>query len=351
VSTTFSKQLLRWNDFENNREMPWKGQKNPYLIWLSEIILQQTRVEQGLPYYERFARHYPQVEDLAKAPEDEVMKLWQGLGYYSRARNLHFTAKHISQKLNGKFPKTFAECRELKGVGDYTAAAIASFAFNENVAVVDGNVIRVLSRVFGIATPFDTTAGKKEFARLAQAQADSKNIAAYNQAIMDFGAIVCSPRAPKCGHCPFQQQCVAYTNDSVSDYPVRAKKTIVTERFLNYFIIKNKTKIVVEKRTEKDIWQNLYQFPLLETDKIVTNHFDRMAEMFLGHKNFTLLRISEPKSQLLSHRKIVFRFVEIELKNWQSLLQSPYEIVNYKQLQQLAFPKALHLYLKENELI
>lgn len=351
MSTAFSKQLLRWNDLENDREMPWKGKKNPYLIWLSEIILQQTRVEQGLPYYERFARHYPQVEDLAKAAEDEVMKLWQGLGYYSRARNLHFTAKHVTQNLNGKFPKTFAELRELKGVGDYTAAAIASFAFGEKVAVVDGNVIRVLSRVFGITTPFDTTAGKKEFAYLAQAQADGKNIAAYNQAIMDFGAMVCTPRTPNCGNCPFQKQCVAYTNGSVSDYPIRAKKTIVTERFLNYFIIKNKAKIIVEKRTAKDIWQNLYQFPLLETDKIVANHFDQMVEIFLGHKNFTLLRVSEPKSQLLSHRKIVFRFVEIELKNWESLPQSSYEIINYKQLQQLAFPKTLHLYLKENELI
>jgi A/G-specific adenine glycosylase len=351
VSKKFTQQLLRWNELENTREMPWKGKKDPYLIWLSEIILQQTRVEQGLPYFERFIKQYPKVENLAHAPEDEVMKLWQGLGYYSRARNLHFTAKYITENYKGKFPKTFAELRQLKGVGDYTAAAIASFAFGENVAVVDGNVIRVLGRVFGVATPFDTTAGKKEFAQLAQSLTDSKNIAAYNQSIMDFGAVVCTPRAPKCEDCPFQKQCVAYTTEAITNYPVRAKKTLVTERFFNYFIIKNKTSILVEKRVAKDIWQNLYQFPLIETDKAINKQFDKLAERFLGHKKFTIKSVADPQTQLLSHRKMNFRFIEIELKDWLPLLDSMYEKVDLKELSKLAFPRTLHLYLKENQLI
>lgn len=350
MSTSFSKKLLRWHEFDNRRTMPWKGKKDPYLIWLSEIILQQTRVEQGLPYFKRFISQFPKVEMLANAPEDEVMKLWQGLGYYSRARNLHFTAKNITINYRGQFPQTFAELRQLKGVGDYTAAAIASFAFGENVAVVDGNVIRVLSRAFGVATPFDTTAGKKEFARLAQSLTDAKKIADYNQAIMDFGALVCTPRAPKCEDCPLQKHCVAYRQEAVLLFPVRAKKSAFKERFFNYFILANKTEIVVQKRTDKDIWQNLYQFPLVETDKPVTKNFERLAAQLLGRKDFTIKQVSAPQSQLLSHRKIHFRFIEIELKKWHTFTDSNYELVLLSRLKDLAFPRTLHLYIKENQL-
>ena len=226
--------MLKWNKEKNRRAMPWKGEKNPYYIWLSEIILQQTRVEQGLPYFLRFKEKYPTVKQLAEAKEDEVMKLWQGLGYYSRARNLHATAKNIQQNFKGKFPETFDELKKLKGIGDYTAAAISSFAFGEKKAVVDGNVIRVLSRVFGIETAFDTTEGEKQFAQLAQQLIDEKTPGIYNQSIMDFGAVICTPQNPKCSECPFNKICVARKESKIEELPYRSKKTKITNRYFNY---------------------------------------------------------------------------------------------------------------------
>ena len=239
MNKSFAALLLKWHKDENRREMPWKGEKNPYYIWLSEIILQQTRVEQGLPYFLRFKQKYPTVKQLAKAKEDEVMKLWQGLGYYSRARNLHETAKNIQQNFKGIFPGTFDELKKLKGVGDYTAAAIASFAFGEKKAVVDGNVIRVLARVFGIETAFDTTKGKKKFAQLAQELIDENNPAVYNQAIMDFGGVVCSPKNPKCEDCPFHKICIAKNHALIEQLPYREKRTKIKNRYFNYLLIKS----------------------------------------------------------------------------------------------------------------
>ncbi|MEO1264044.1 MAG: A/G-specific adenine glycosylase, partial [Bacteroidota bacterium] len=235
----------------NHRPLPWKGEKNPYLIWLSEIILQQTRVEQGLPYFEKFKKKYPTVKDLANAPEDEVMKMWEGLGYYSRARNLHAAAKFIADELNGTFPDTFHEILGLKGVGPYTAAAIASFAYGLPHAVVDGNVYRVLSRFFGIEEPIDTTAGKKLFAALAQELLDEKQAGNYNQAIMDFGATHCTPALPACTSCLMKSKCTAFQKNTVNKLPVKIKKTKRRQRFFNYLILNEKGNVFIKKRTQK----------------------------------------------------------------------------------------------------
>ncbi len=351
MKKSFASLLLPWHENENTRSMPWKGEKNPYYIWLSEIILQQTRVEQGLPYFLRFKEKYPTVKHLASAKEDEVMRLWQGLGYYSRARNLHETAKNIQQNFKGKFPETFVELKKLKGVGDYTAAAISSFAFGEKKAVVDGNVIRVLARVFGIETGFDSAEGKKQFAVLAQQLIDEKSPAAYNQAIMDFGGVVCSPKNPKCGECPFNKICVAKDKDLIAVLPYREKRTKITERYFNYLIIKSKKEIFIQKRTDNDIWKNLYELPLIETPKPLKKNIKEVIGKFLGTKNFSIVSGVKEISQMLSHRKIHFRFIEIELKNFDSFELSNAKKVKLKSLGRLAFPKTIHLVLYENSLL
>ncbi len=325
--------------------MPWKGEKNPYYIWLSEIILQQTRVEQGLPYFLRFKQKYPTIQHLAKAKEDDVMKLWQGLGYYSRARNLHETAKNIQDNRKGKFPETFDELKKLKGVGDYTAAAIASFAFGENKAVVDGNVIRVLARVFGIETAFDNTEGKKRFAQLAQDLIDEKNPALYNQAIMDFGGVVCLPKNPKCEECPFRKICVAKNHELIEQLPYRGKRTKITNRYFNYLLIKNDKEILIRKRTGKDIWKNLYELPMIETTKPLKKGFAEAVAKLLGTKRFSIQSHSREISQMLSHRKIHFRFIEVELKDFKSFSLANTQKVKLKLISQYAFPKTLYLYL------
>lgn len=330
--------------------MPWKGEKNPYYIWLSEVILQQTRVEQGLPYFEKFKKEFPTVQGLANAPEDKVMKLWQGLGYYSRARNLHFTAKYVANELKGTFPPTFDELRKLKGVGDYTAAAIASFAYNEKRAVVDGNVIRVLSRVFGIQTPFDTTAGKKEFSALAQKLIDDKRPGIYNQAIMDFGSLVCTPQKPLCEGCPFQRTCVAYNKDMVAELPVRANRTVIKQRYFNYLLIKTDKEILIQKREGKDIWAGLYQLPLLETEKPLTRNLQKAVAVFLDTTGLTIgERYTE--TQMLSHRKIHFNFLVVDVADFKKLKLPDTERVKLGKLAEYAFPRTIHLYLKQNSLL
>ena len=347
----FTTLLLKWNRDKNRRQMPWKGEKDPYLIWLSEIILQQTRVEQGLPYFLRFKQKYPAVKNLALAKEDDVMRLWQGLGYYSRARNLHETAKHVHQHHAGKFPNTSDELKKLKGIGDYTAAAIASFAFGEQRAVVDGNVIRVLARVFGMATPFDTTAGKKQFSELAQKLIPANSPGEYNQAIMDFGAVVCTSQNPLCSTCPLVKICIAFNENHIDELPVRAKKTGVKSRYFNYLLIRDKDGIYIQKRNEKDIWQNLYQLPLIETSKPSKKNLNPLIADFWGDKTFAIISSSAEITQMLSHRKIHFRFIEIELKNVRSRQLKDFEKVKLKDLPNFAFPKTIHLYLKEKSLL
>ncbi|MCB9353331.1 MAG: A/G-specific adenine glycosylase [Lewinellaceae bacterium] len=312
----FREQLLAWFA-QHHRPLPWKGEKDPYKIWLSEIILQQTRVEQGLPYYRRFVEHFPTIEHLARAPEDQVLKLWQGLGYYARARNMHATAKHIANERDGVFPNDFESIRSLKGVGDYTAAAIASFAFNLPHAVVDGNVYRVLARYFGVETPVDTPAAKKEFTTLAQSVLDTERPGDFNQAIMDFGATHCKPQQPECANCNLRQHCEAYLGGRIESLPRKSKSKEKKERFFLYFVMRSGNQVLVRKRTEKDIWKNLYEFPLLETDTFPTDNRE-VVKKLLDHffpgalpAGCQVLSVSKPYRQTLTHRLVNAVFCEL----------------------------------------
>ena len=266
----FTKPLIKWY-LENKRDLPWRNTKDPYLIWLSEIILQQTRVAQGLPYYNNFVKTFPTVFNLAKASEQEVLKLWQGLGYYSRARNLHYTAKEIVSKYNGVFPDNYKQIIALKGIGDYTASAIASIAFKENCAVVDGNVYRVLARFYGINLPINSTTGIKKFKNLAQTLIDTSQPDVFNQAIMEFGAIQCAPKNPSCSNCIFNTKCYALQKNEIDNLPVKLKKGKVKTHYFNFLVpISKNNKTILQQRKLKGIWQNLYEFPLIETSKKAT---------------------------------------------------------------------------------
>lgn len=348
----FTTQLLKWAK-TIDRPMPWKGEKNPYFIWLSEIILQQTRVEQGMPYFLRFQEKYPTVKDLADAPEDDVMKLWEGLGYYSRARNLHFTAKLIANELDGKFPDTYEEIIKLKGVGEYTAAAIASFAYELPHAVLDGNVYRVLSRFFGIDTPIDTTEGKKAFRKLADELLNKKKPAAYNQAIMDFGATQCTPKLPNCGRCVLKKNCQALQQKRVTELPIKSKKIKKQTRYFNYLVLNFEGQVWLKKRTEKDIWQNLYEFPLVETEALADKDIlleNETWQEIIGDNDFKVKHISAPFRQTLSHRYIIATFFEMESDYSFFIKKSGYIKVERKNLGKFAFPKIIDLYLKDNSL-
>lgn len=344
----FSSALLKWNLKINDRPMPWKGEKDPYKIWLSEIILQQTRVEQGWDYYNRFVATFPTVEKLAAAPEDKVFKLWEGLGYYSRCKNLIATAKIIVKEYNGKFPNTYQEILALKGVGPYTTAAIASFAFNLPHAVVDGNVFRVLSRYFGNATPIDSNEGKKIFTALADELLDKKQPGIYNQALMDFGAVVCKPKLPVCTTCPLQTQCVAFAKKTVEQLPVKEKKLIKKTRWLYYIVASFEGKILVRKRGAKDIWENLYEFVLEETTGAVD--FDELKKLpalkqLLGKTKVTPDWISRIYDQKLTHQTIYGQFIKVTLTAAPNL--DGFELVSQKKLATLPFPKFIATYLKD----
>ncbi|RAJ11769.1 A/G-specific adenine glycosylase [Olleya aquimaris] len=313
-----SKQLINWY-LDNKRDLPWRNTQNPYFIWLSEIILQQTQVAQGLPYYNSFITNFPTVFDLAKAEEQEVLKLWQGLGYYSRARNLHASAKYIVTELDGQFPETFEEIIKLKGVGDYTASAIASICFNQATAVVDGNVYRALSRLYGIDTPINTTQGFKTFKTLAQQLIDTKQPATFNQAIMEFGARLCKPKNPDCNSCPFNNKCVALQKNIISDLPVKLKNTKVTKKHFNYIVVlSSDQKTIIEQRQGNGIWQNLYQFPLIETSK-EANHSTIYSEIeelnVLKGKIFQLSVFNQkPIIHKLSHQHLYTKFWIVNLE-------------------------------------
>ena len=257
--------LLDWYAREG-RDLPWRRTRDPYRIWLSEVILQQTRVAQGTEYYLRFTERFPDVASLAAAPEDEVLKLWQGLGYYSRARNLHAAARQVVERFGGRFPVALEEVRSLRGVGDYTAAAICSAAYDAPCAVVDGNVYRVLARLFDLDAPIDSTAGKRAFAELAQSQLDTAHPGRYNQAIMDFGALRCTPSSPRCEACPLAGQCLALAAGTVAARPVKQGKTRVRDRWFNYLHVSSGDRTLLRRREGRDIWQGLYEFPLIETE-------------------------------------------------------------------------------------
>ncbi|WP_339659436.1 A/G-specific adenine glycosylase [uncultured Polaribacter sp.] len=297
----FSNTLIYWQ-LQNNRELPWRKTKNPYFIWLSEIMLQQTRVAQGMAYYLKFTTTFPTVFDLAKADESTVLKMWQGLGYYSRARNLHFTAKQIANELNGQFPSTYKEIIKLKGIGDYTASAIASICFNETTAVVDGNVYRVLSRYFGINTPINSSAGIKEFKILAQTLLDTKQPGDYNQALMDFGALHCKPQNPLCETCPFSDSCVALEKKLTKELPVKEKKVKVRNRYFNFLVIKTADDTtILSERKGKGIWQGLYQFPLIESDTIID------TETLISSEKFMKLFPDETTISLFNEKEIIHK--------------------------------------------
>ncbi len=346
----FSENLLQWYKPES-RPLPWKGIKNPYYIWLSEIILQQTRVAQGLPYYLKFTENYPTVCDLAAASEDEVLKLWEGLGYYSRARNLHSAAKDIAEKRNGIFPETYADIRTLKGVGDYTASAIASFAYNLPHAVIDGNVYRVLARYFGIGLSIDRSEGKNKFRELADSLLNKNQPGLYNQAIMDFGATQCTPSTPDCSKCPFITHCSAYSKGEVNKLPVKTKKIKKKDRYFYYLILKRNEQVLLGKRDNKDIWAGLYEFPLVETDKKIEK--SKLAEILRNNPdwNYCLTEsdnsfiISETFKQTLTHQKINAVFIETEC-TFGFNLKTGYKFVLSKSLSNYAFPKIIRKYLE-----
>lgn len=276
----FSNKLIYWH-LQNQRDLPWRKTTNPYYVWLSEIMLQQTRVAQGLSYYLKFKEEFPTVFDLANADETTVLKLWQGLGYYSRARNLHFSAKYVANELDGKFPSTYKELLTLKGVGDYTASAIASICFDESCAVVDGNVYRVLARYFGIKTPVNSSAGIKEFKKLAQKLLDTTQPGIFNQAIMDFGALHCKPQNPLCETCPFADSCVAFDKKTIKELPVKIKKIKIRNRYFNYLVVVTSDgKTILSERKGKGIWQGLYQFPLIETENSIDEKTLLLSEEF-----------------------------------------------------------------------
>ena len=327
--------------------MPWKGEKDPYKIWLSEIILQQTRVRQGWNYYERFIETYPTIITLANAKDDDVFKLWEGLGYYNRCKNLLFTARQINRENKGVFPKTYDELISLKGVGPYTAAAIASFAFNLPYAVVDGNVFRVLARVFGVEIAIDSADGKKKFTKLANDALERDQPGVYNQAIMDFGAIVCKPVAPLCSTCVQQSICIAYRLGKVNYLPLKDKIILKKHRWFYYFLFEFDGKLLVNKRTRKDIWENLFEFYLLETDeqiKWTTPMVDQwMTEQF-GITKAEILHISEPGMQQLTHQQIKGQFIKVKLYSIPVPL-AHYQWQPIKNISELAFPKFINQYL------
>jgi len=344
----FSPILLKWNKEKNDRQMPWKGEKDPYKIWLSEVILQQTRVEQGLKYYEKFITAFPDVHQLANAHERSIYKCWEGLGYYTRCKNLIVTAQNVSKNLKGRFPDNYDEIKKLKGIGPYTAAAIASFAFNEQRAVVDGNVFRVLARIFGIEEPIDSTKGKKAFNALAGKLLDKKNPALYNQAIMDFGAVVCKP-VPICEQCPFKQKCEAFLNDKIFSLPVKGKKVLIKRRWFNYVLLEYKEKFAVRQRHAKDIWHNLFEFLLVESGK----EFDEKEivkeakkKKWIGANSYEIEYVSPVCKQQLSHQLIKGRFTKLKLHRKPEL---PPDIlwIRKKELKKYAFPMFINQHLRK----
>lgn len=347
----FAKRLLAWYK-DNHRDLPWRNTKDPYKIWLSEIILQQTRVQQGLPYYKRFVQEFPSVHDLAEASEEAVLRLWQGLGYYSRARNLHQAAKTVAYELGGEFPDNYKALKKLKGVGDYTAAAIASFAFQEAAAVLDGNVFRVLARVFGVDTDIASTEGKKQFAQLSQSLIHSEEPDTYNQAIMEFGAMHCKPSNPDCMFCPMSDLCEAKRLGRVGELPVKIKKTKVKDVYFDYLVISFEDRILMRLRDQKGIWQGLYDFYCLESPKkreeeeVLSLCKDRLKDV-----SVEIAEISPERKHILSHQRIFARFFHLytdSLSAFEGLALDLGLLVTDSEIREkLPKPKLVFQYLEE----
>lgn len=341
--------LLNWYK-KNRRDLPWRNSRDPYSIWIAEIILQQTRVNQGWEYFLRFVERFPNVQTLANADEEDILKLWQGLGYYSRARNLHAAAKQIMTQFNGKFPKTHADIISLKGVGEYTAAAIASIAYNQPYAVVDGNVFRVLSRLFSIETPINTSAGKKIFTEMAQSILHPQFPGEHNQALMDLGSMVCTPTKPLCTECPLQNLCLAYQQNGTTQFPVKMGKTAIKNRYFHYFHIISNGKTYIRKRNKSDVWKNLYEFPLIETAKQtdfpVLSNLKEFKELFALFPTLKIDKKLQVK-HVLSHQHIhtVFYRIEIDSQNMQFLQQNYLEIAE-NDLHDYPVSRLIHKYLE-----
>jgi len=338
----FSNILIRWYS-KYKRDLPWRNTNLPYHVWLSEIILQQTRVAQGLDYYNKFIENYPKIEDLANDNEDNVLKLWQGLGYYSRARNLHTTAKIISFELKGEFPNTYEEIIKLKGVGSYTAAAIASFCFEEPRAVVDGNVYRLLSRYFGVNTPIDSVKGKKDFQELAQECLNKQSPGEHNQAIMEFGALQCTP-SPNCEECPLNDSCVAFAKSTVTSLPVKEKKIKVRDRYFNFIVICDNENCYFQKRESKDIWQNLYQFPLNESQKEISSPSELEDAVLKGS---IFVEVSEQFKHILSHQRIFAKFWKFNVDKLPP--SNKYKKVKKTEIHEFAIPRLIEKYLETSK--
>ena len=344
----FHNILIKWY-LQNKRDLPWRNTTNPYLIWLSEIMLQQTRVAQGMPYFFAFTKEFPTVFDLANAEEEKVLKLWQGLGYYSRARNLHKTAQYVANELNGVFPPVYKELLKLKGVGEYTAAAIASFSYNETVPVVDGNVFRVLSRYFDIESDIALPATKKEFTELAYELMPKDNPAIFNQAIMEFGALQCVPKNPDCSVCVFNESCMALQKKKVTVLPVKSKKLKVTNRFFNYLILEDVLgNTLIQKRTSKGIWHNLYEFPLFETGEIVDFDFISKTVQDGFFSSYNVIGIEECSHATvihkLSHQHLHIQFWKIKIGN---LIDNG---LNCSDLKKFPFPIVIYNFIEKEEI-
>jgi A/G-specific adenine glycosylase len=338
---SFSNSLIHWY-LQNKRDLPWRNTTDSYTIWLSEIILQQTRVAQGMPYFEAFVSHFPTVFDLAKANEEQVLKLWQGLGYYSRARNLHATAKYVVVELNGVFPTSYNELIKLKGIGEYTAAAIASFSVNENVAVLDGNVYRVLARYFNVHNDISISSTKKVFQELAKEVLPKKNAHTYNQAIMEFGALQCVPKSPNCSVCVLSDSCAALQNKTVTILPVKSKKTKVTNRYFNYIVFEDfNGNTLINQRVGKGIWQNLYEFPVIELDSICTE--DEIINLIRGkYSDITSITFLPTFDVIhkLSHQTLHIQFIKVRLSTKLD------NFISMHDLKKLPFPIVIHNFIE-----
>jgi A/G-specific adenine glycosylase len=346
----FVKRLLLWHSRDNHRPMPWKGISDPYKIWLSEIILQQTRVAQGWNYYLRILAAYPTIQDMAAANDTDVYKLWEGLGYYTRCRNLLKTARLVVSIHGGKFPASYDALLALPGIGPYTAAAIASFAFQLPYAVVDGNVSRVLARFFGNETAIDSTQGKKLFAVLAQQLLAIKAPGEYNQAIMDFGATLCMPQQPLCGSCPMEKKCAARHQGRVHHLPVKEKTTLRKIRWMAFFVFEYEGNWFVRERTEQDIWQNLYEFYAVETESAMEWNQATVAEWMQqqGIRRFHLQRLSVLQTQVLTHREVRAVFIQVRLQSLPGFLKT-YRRVPAKKITSLPFPRIVTRWLEEGK--
>lgn len=337
----FTDLLLAWNSRDNDRQMPWKGEKDPYRIWLSEVILQQTRVEQGLGYYQRFIARYPTIGHLAAAPEQEVFRLWEGLGYYSRCRNLLHAARTVVSTFGGQFPRDYEDIRSLKGIGTYTAAAIASFAFGQPYAVVDGNVIRVLARLTGMETPVDLPASRDKIQALAEKLLDRRNPGTYNQAMMDFGATVCKPRQPRCEICPMQEICTAFRENRTAVIPVKSPKPPKKQRWMYYLMAVYRGSVLVRERTEKDIWRHLYELVLAESGSELDEAGIDAHPAFSGWLPAGWIReaeLSAPRSQQLTHLWIRGRCLYLKLGKKPDHIPEGYRWMDTGALDQCAFP-------------